>query len=331
VTGVPPRALILAAGLGTRAAPLTRVRAKPAFPVAGVTLVQRIVEWLARQGVTDLVVNLHHRPESITAILGDGRPLGVTVRYSREPTLLGSAGGPRHALPLLEGGPFFVVNGDTLADVDLTALAEHHRASRALVTMAVMPSQTPGRYGGVRVDADGWITGFDRLGESPEARHFIGIQVAEPEAFASLADNEPAESVWGHYPTLLGQMPRALAAFECGPDFVDIGTADDYLRASVRLAGGDPTRLIGRGCRVAPDARLVRTVLWDDVTLDGGVELTECIVTDGVRVEAGRRYRRSVLLDAAAAGGMSGGERDGCLHVVPLDGVGRTAAMRPVP
>ena len=125
-----PHALVLAAGLGTRLRPLTTVRAKPAIPVAGDPIVRRIARWLAGSGVTELVVNLHHRPETIARVLGDGSDLGARVRYSWEqPVVLGSAGGPRLALPMLEADTFFIVNGDTLTDVDLGQLAAAHDAS----------------------------------------------------------------------------------------------------------------------------------------------------------------------------------------------------------
>src|ERR1700731_1987366 len=93
---VPHHALVLTAGLGTRLRPLTDVRAKPAMPVAGEPLVRRIMQWLASHGVAHPVLNLPHRPETLTSIVGDGRDLGVRVRYSWEqPSILGSAGGPR--------------------------------------------------------------------------------------------------------------------------------------------------------------------------------------------------------------------------------------------
>src|SRR5215210_2096536 len=91
-------ALVLTAGLGTRLRPLTLVRAKPAIPLAGEPLVRRIVRRLVESGVTELMLNLHYRPETVAAVLGDGSDLGARVRYSWEqPRLLGSAGGPRLA------------------------------------------------------------------------------------------------------------------------------------------------------------------------------------------------------------------------------------------
>src|SRR5205085_1862236 len=102
----------------------------------------RIVTWLAGQGVDDVVVNLHHRPETLTACLGDGRDLGARVRYSWElPRILGSAGGPRLARPIVGADTFFIINGDTLTDVDLASITAAHEAPGALVTLALVPNR----------------------------------------------------------------------------------------------------------------------------------------------------------------------------------------------
>src|SRR3954463_8128959 len=125
-------ALVLTAGLGTRLRPLTDVRAKPAIPVAGEAMIRRIVRSLAGHGIDDVVLNLHHLPHTLTAVVGDGGDLGARVRYSWEqPEVLGSAGGPRHALSMMDAGSFFIVNGDTLTDVDVNALAAAHEGSGA--------------------------------------------------------------------------------------------------------------------------------------------------------------------------------------------------------
>ena len=147
-------ALVLTAGLGTRLRPLTYVRAKAAVPVNGEALARRVLRWLARQGIHQVVLNLHHHPASIAAAVGDGSDLGLQVRYSWEQPVLGSAGGPKHALPLLtdrtRGGAdtFLIVNGDTLTDVDVARVIDAHTRSGALVTMALVPNvgtsrQTP--------------------------------------------------------------------------------------------------------------------------------------------------------------------------------------------
>ena len=141
-------ALVLTAGLATRLRPLSFVRAKAALPVAGTPLVYRILRSLSSAGVRDVVLNLHHLPHTLTRLLGDGRALGMRIRYSWEVPVLGSAGGPKRAIPLLANpeprtpnpGTFLILNGDTLTDVDPRAVVDAHRQSGALVTMAVVPN-----------------------------------------------------------------------------------------------------------------------------------------------------------------------------------------------
>jgi mannose-1-phosphate guanylyltransferase len=152
-TAWPPAALVLTAGLGTRLRPLSDYRAKPAMPVGQEALVCRILRDLSEAGIRDAVLNLHHLPQTITREVGDGSQCGLRVRYSWEhPRVLGSAGGPRHALPLVEGESVLIVNGDTLCDLPVRALWEAHDTSRALVTLGLMPHPVPGRYGGVVLD-----------------------------------------------------------------------------------------------------------------------------------------------------------------------------------
>lgn len=316
-----PRALVLAAGLGTRLRPLTFVRAKAAVPVNGEPLARRVIRWLVSQGITDLVLNLHHRPETLAAVVGDGADFGGRVRYSWEQPVLGSAGGPRHALPLL-GDPFLIVNGDTLTDVDIAAMLDVHERSDASVTLALIPNPQPDKYGGVQVSDDGWVRGFRRPGTSDESWHFIGIQIAGAAAFAGLEDGVPAESVNDLYPRLISQNPRSIAGFRCRAAFRDIGTPADYYRTSVELAELEGDRM-ATGARTVCDgsARLVRTAVWDDVTIGADARLVECIVCDGVRIPAGARYERSVVVARSAATGLQpafAGEIDGNLLIHPF-------------
>lgn len=312
------RALVLTAGLGTRLRPLTYIRAKAAVPVNGEPLVRRVVRWLASHGITDQVLNLHHHPASIATCIGDGSDLGACVRYSWENPVLGSAGGPRHALPLLTD-TFLLVNGDTLTDVDPSAMLDHHRRVRALVTMALVPNPRPEKYGGVRVSADGWITGFTRAGAANESWHFIGVQVAGAEAFASLEDGVAAESVNALYPALMARNPRAVAAFTCAASFRDIGTPADYLRTSIELSETEGDRMAsGSGNSCSPSARLVRTALWDDVIVGERALLIDCIVCDGAKIPDGARYERCAIVPARDRVPASGERIDGTLLLAPI-------------
>jgi mannose-1-phosphate guanylyltransferase len=276
---------VLTAGLGTRLQPLTSWRAKPALPVAGRTLVERIIDGLASQGVRDLILNLHHLPETITAIIGDGAGHDVGVRYSFEQPLLGSAGGPRRAFSLVDDARLWLVNGDTLATVNLEAMAASHAQSGALATMAVIPNPDPAHYSGVLVDASDAVTGFSRRGSPDTSWHFVGTQLTERETFSGVPDGVRSESVNGIYPELIATRPGAVRVFRTDTVFLDIGTTADYLDACIALAGAsDAAALRGVRTSVARDATLQSTVLWNDVQVGSRAHLTRCVVTSGVSV-----------------------------------------------
>lgn len=300
------RGLVLAAGLGTRLQPLTLARAKAAAPVDGEPLVRRTIRWLVSHGVRDLVVNLHHKPETIAAAVGDGSDLNARVRYSWESIVLGSAGGPRHALPLLldqnAERTCVLVNGDTLTTVDLPAMIEQHRRSGAQVTMALIPNPRPDKYGGVLLDASGAVTGFTRRGNPQPSFHFIGPQVVETDVFLPLEDGVPSETVLGLYPQLMAARTGAVMGFVSDAAFQDIGTPADLLQTSLDLAAADgrPDRPHwGRDVRVATGASVTRSALWDRVTVGTDAILEECVVADAVTIPDGAVYRRCAIVQHA--------------------------------
>ena len=292
-------ALVLTAGLATRLRPLSFVRAKAALPVAGTPLIRRILRSLSSAGVLDVVLNLHHLPHTLTRLLGDGAELGMRIRYSWEVPVLGSAGGPKRALPLLSNpeprvpspgsrvpdrGTFLIVNGDTLTDVNLSAVVDDHRRSGALVTMAVVPNTEPEKYSGVRVTPDGEFAGWVPRAAQEPSYHFIGVQVAEAAAFDSVAAGIPSE-VRTLYSALIAAQPGSVRAFRTRAEFFDIGTPSDYLNTSLTLATREAIDTVANA-QVSPTARVERSLLWDDVIVEDGAMLRECVVTDGVRVPA---------------------------------------------
>lgn len=285
-------ALVLTAGLATRLQPLSSVRAKAALPVAGEPLVSRILRWLRAADVRRVVLNLHHRPESITAITGDGSPFDLSLRYSWEPDVLGSAGGPARAIPLLESDRFLIVNGDTLTDVDLGALAAQHVDTNALVTMAVVDGDP--RYNGVIADQAGIVGGF---GRQPGAFHFIGVQVVNASVFAGISPDVKSETVHGIYPGLIDSRPGAVRIFHTTRDFHDIGSPRDYLRTALQFAAGEGRPIDrGRDCVVAADAVVSHTILWDRVVVGAGARLDHCVVADDVRVPDGAVHANCSLV-----------------------------------
>jgi NDP-sugar pyrophosphorylase family protein len=243
-------------------------------------------------------LNLHHRPATVTGVLGDGAQLGARVRYSWEhPRVLGSAGGPRLARPIIGAGTFFIVNGDTLTDVDLTAVAGAHTASGALVTLALVPNREFLRYGGVRVEGDR-VTGFAPRGPASEGSyHFIGVQVVNASVFDDVTPGEPASSIGGVYDALIASAPGSVGAFISDAAFWDVGTVADYWRTSAAFAPTPGTATTAaHAARIDATARVSRSILWDDVSVLADAVLDECIVTDRVVVPAGREYCRAVLM-----------------------------------
>jgi mannose-1-phosphate guanylyltransferase len=253
--------------------------------------------------VRDVVLNLHYLPETVTARVGDGHELAVNVRYSWESPVLGSAGGPRKALSLLPDDDFFIINGDTLTNLDLRALAENHRRTGALVTIAVIPNRWPDRYGGIVVDSIGRFHSVVPRGSSVASYHVIGVQIARPSAFAGLPLNEPAESISGIYRSLVAQSLGSVRAFLCNADFWDVGTPADYLDAALAIgaAEGLASVQLGRGSRVDSSARAVDTVVWDDVNVGPDASLDRCIVADGVTIPPGVSLRNCAIIQREGA------------------------------
>jgi mannose-1-phosphate guanylyltransferase len=192
------------------------------------------------------------------------------------------------------------VNGDTLTDVNIPAMLASHMRSGATVTMALIENPSPHKYGGVAVSDDDWVSGFSRAGAGSRGYHFIGVQIVEARAFAALEDGVPAQTVGALYPQLIASDKRSVAAFICGASFRDIGTPADYLDTSIHLTNTEGDRMQdGRAAKIDPTASIVRSAVWDDVTVGAAAALTECIVCDGVQIPAGARYQRCAIVPAA--------------------------------
>jgi mannose-1-phosphate guanylyltransferase len=289
----------LTAGHGTRLRPLSDVRAKPAIPVAGEPMIRRIIRWLVSQGVSDLVLNLHHRPETLAAVVGDGLDLAARVRYSWEqPRVLGSAGGPRLALPLVGVDTFLIINGDTLTELDLSAIVQAHMSSRARVTLALVPNTEFNRYGGVVLDTTDRVTGFVPRGAGAAGSwHYIGIQAVDASVFAELAPGVPKSTIGGIYDSLIAVAPGSVRGYRCDAEFWDVGTVADYWRTSTAFMRkeGQTGSSVGRSAHIDPSAHITESILWDDVEVGAEAVVDQCIVTDGVSIPARARYEHMVL------------------------------------
>src|ERR1051325_4923689 len=156
------RAIVLSAGYGTRLWPLTEDRTKPALPILGKPLVGYVAEYLAGYGIDEIVVNLHHRPESVRRALGDGSRFGVKLHYVEEPVILGTSGALDNTREFFDRETFVVVNGKIITDIDLSAALETHRRTNALATLVLLPNTRRQRFSVVEVE-DGRIKAFGRM------------------------------------------------------------------------------------------------------------------------------------------------------------------------
>jgi len=155
----PTQAVILAGGQGTRLRPLTLARAKPVVPFLNRPFLAYQLSLLRQHGVTDVILSCSYRVSDVEAALGDGRALGVRLRYVVEGEPLGTGGGVRNAADLTSG-PLFVLNGDVLTDVDLTAMRRFHHARGSRTTIYLAPVEDPRAYGLVETDDSGRIRRF---------------------------------------------------------------------------------------------------------------------------------------------------------------------------
>jgi NDP-sugar pyrophosphorylase family protein len=235
------RAMILAAGLGSRLLPLTQSIPKALVPVAGRPLIEYGLLFLRAQGVEEVIINLHHRGEQIREALGDGKVSGLRISYSQEDLLLDTGGGIKKAQAFLGGETFVVLNGDTIIDLDLEALLAAHRRNRAIATLVLRPDPEAARYGILETDASGRIRRF--LGQPAHVSEplspfmFTGLQVLEPRIFDFMPEHRPFSTTRETYPELLRAGEPLYGFIHTGPWMV-VDDAEGMARATQAIISG---------------------------------------------------------------------------------------------
>ena len=236
---IPARALILSAGRGERLRPLTDERPKTMLPLGGRPLLEYHVVLLREHGIREIAVNLHHRPQAVVDYFGDGARWGVSIRYSLEKELLGTAGAAKQLEWFLSAGPFLVVYGDNLVAGDLTPLFERHAGSRASATLAVVEGPEPTAGGIVGVACDGRVT---RFLEKPRPEQVFsrlvsaGLYVLEPEVLSFIPAGRPCDFARDVLPALL-RVGRPVYAVRFDGYLSGIDTPELYRRARADIEG----------------------------------------------------------------------------------------------
>lgn len=280
------KAMVMAAGAGTRLRPLTFSVPKPMVPVANRPVLEYTLDNLRRHGITDLVLNLHSHPELIRKHFKDGSGWGVQIHYSPETKLMGTAGGVKKAGPYLKGGTFLVMSGDGLTDVDLTALLEAHRKSHSVATMALKAMDLRFEYGVTQTDKKGRITGFlekPRWSDVFSNHVNTGIYVFE----SSILNQIPATTVYdfGHelWPKLLKARAR-IYGFPIDQYWCDVGNLSEYRRAQKDMLDGKVSLNF--------PGRMIRPGIWldDGAQVDPGAKLEgPCLIGKNSRIAKGAK------------------------------------------
>ena len=227
------KAFILAAGLGTRLRSLGLELPKVMVPVGGKPLLEHHLELFRRQGIRELIVNLHYLPEKITSYFGDGSGYGVKITYSRESELLGTAGAVKKMERELLDETFLVFYGDNLVRVEFAPLVEFHRARQALVTVALFGSPEPWTGGVVETDSNGRVL---RFVEKPDPKQVstnlisAGIFVIEPSVLEMIPAGQFYDFGKDVFPKLLAE-GRPLYATKPEAYIQDVGTPERLAKA----------------------------------------------------------------------------------------------------
>lgn len=300
------RAMILAAGFGTRLRPLTAATPKPLLPVANRPMIEYVLTCLREGGVDEVVVNTHHLAETMEDGLRAVDTGGLAVHVSRERRILGTAGGPKKAAPFLEDGTFILANGDFLIDIDLGRVIAFHRSRGAAATMVLRDDPA----GGIYTDGEGRIRRFlEGAGEGLRQTGFTGIHVLEPDVFKVIPRNTPWEINRQAYPEMKKRGWPLFGYIHEGY-WREAGNPADYILANSEVIAGRagrlspgpgelnpagaqnmrPPVLAGEGTVIAPDANVgPNVVLGPQSVVEAGAALSNAVVLEGAAVPAGFR------------------------------------------
>ena len=317
------QALILAGGEGTRLRPLTSTMPKPVVPLVDRPFIAYMIEWLRGHGVDDVILACGFMADGVRAVLGDGAALGVRLRYIEEPEPLGTGGALKYAEDLL-AERFFMLNGDVLTDIDLTAQLRQHEACGARATLGLIPVEDPSAYGLVRRNEDCSVSQFvekPSLDEIDTNLVNAGAYILERNVLDGLAPSGTKISIEREvFPTLVDD---GLYGYAASGYWKDIGTPERYLQATFEILEGDVRTEVGRavaeaggvlrrdghsagvvhgpalveeGCELAETAHVgARTVLGRGVAVGADAHIDNSVVLDGARIGAGTRIAGSIV------------------------------------
>ena len=305
------QALVLAGGEGTRLRPLTLTTPKPVMPFAGRPFMTFMLDWLASHDVDDVILSCGFMSDAVEGVLGDSYE-GMTLRYVHEEEPLGTAGPLRLALDTgaLTNERLYVLNGDVLTDMDLTAEREQHERTGARATLCLIAVDDTASYGVVPTNDDLSVEAFleKAPGPAPTNRINAGAYLLDRDVIEMIPPGKQVSIEREIFPQLVG---NGLYGYMAAGYWMDIGTPERYLEGTwdlladvvrnglpprdetgslvyeAALTSGariGPQAVIGRHCSVGPGSTVERAVLHDRVRVGSDCTLTECIVAEGARI-----------------------------------------------
>ena len=278
------KAVILVGGEGTRLRPLTYNTTKAMVPVLNKPFLEHLLSYIKGHGVTDIILALSYLPHHIQGHFGDGAKMSLSLSYFIEKEPLGTAGAVKNAENMLDES-FFVLNGDILTDIDLTAMMHQHRQAKAKISIALTPVEDPTIYGVVETDAQGMVVRFLEKPKREEATTNMinaGIYIIEPEVLDYIHPNKPTMFERYVFPLLL-EKGEPILGYPSDSYWIDIGTPEKYLRLNHDLLLGKAPSLFratggvqtSDGSQVSPSADIKAPVIIGE----------ECVIGPGVVIK----------------------------------------------
>jgi len=284
------KAMVLAAGLGTRLRPLTDRKPKALVPVVNRPIIGRVINYLKKHGISQIVVNAHHHYQQLIDYLDAGRPFELEIDIRVEPEILGTGGGIKNAEDFWDNEPFIVINGDILADIDLGLAYETHRNSGGLATMILHDCEP---YNQIQTDNGGNITDI-ATGIAPGRLAFTGIHIMEPELLSFIPAGTFSDII-DCYRELIHSGKLIRSYLTTGHYWRDIGTVKNYVNVNREFLDKESFS-IGPDCHIDPSAKLEEwAIVGEKTSLEKDVEIRRSILWDKVKVKKGTKVIDSIV------------------------------------
>jgi len=324
------RAMIMAAGVGSRLMPMTRDIPKPMIPMANRPLLVDNIELLKAHGFDGIIANLHYHADVIAGYFGDGHDWGIELHYSREEHLLGTAGGVKRCQWFLDD-TFVIVSGDALTDIDLAGLVKSHRDKGALATIALKEVEDVENFGIVITSADGRIKSFQEKPRPEQALSRVantGIYVFEPEIFDLIPPEQFYDFGKELFPLLVSKAAPFYGVTVSGY-WCDVGNIETYRQAHADILAGRvnvktegkiftpaaPARVLlgegvelgkgvsfsgsvvlGAACSIGDDVHLSDTVIWDNTRVGKGCRIDKAVIGTRCQISAAQQLGAGTVL-----------------------------------